>query len=116
MNHSCNHTRVLGWSLVLGLLTSATVIGCATNPEQSESAAGYDVTYSAETTDAVQLPEGAMRGAQLWTDNCIRCHNIRPPKSLSDKKWEIVMMHMRVRASLTGEEQRQILRFLQAAN
>ena len=55
-------------------------------------------------------------GARLWAQNCIRCHNIRTPASLSDRQWQIVMHHMRVRANLTGEQHESILRFLQAAN
>ena len=55
-------------------------------------------------------------GARLWEQNCMRCHNYRTPASLSDRQWEIVMHHMRVRANLTGEEHRQILAFLKSAN
>ncbi len=55
-------------------------------------------------------------GAQLWAENCIRCHNVRNPASLSDRQWEIVLHHMRVRANLTAEEHELILEFLKAAN
>ncbi len=55
-------------------------------------------------------------GAQLWAENCIRCHNIRNPASLSDRQWEIVLHHMRVRANLTTQEHELILEFLKAAN
>jgi hypothetical protein len=55
-------------------------------------------------------------GAQLWADNCSRCHNVRPPQSYSDAQWETVMMHMRLRADLTGPEQRKITAFLQASH
>ncbi|MCH8316138.1 MAG: hypothetical protein IIA64_09210 [Planctomycetes bacterium] len=55
-------------------------------------------------------------GAKLWAQNCIRCHNIRNPASLSDRQWEIVLHHMRVRANLTAQEHELILEFLKAAN
>ena len=55
-------------------------------------------------------------GAQLWAENCSRCHNIRPPQSYSDSQWEAVVMHMRMRADLTGPEQRSITQFLQASH
>ena len=55
-------------------------------------------------------------GAQLWAENCARCHNIRPPQSYSDAQWEAVVMHMRLRADLTGPEQRKITEFLQASH
>jgi hypothetical protein len=41
---------------------------------------------------------------------------MRPPQSYSDAQWEAVGMHMRLRANLTGMEQREITRFLQASH
>lgn len=55
-------------------------------------------------------------GAQLWAENCLRCHNSRSPSSYSDGEWEVAMHHMRVRANLTAEEHRIILEFLKASN
>lgn len=51
-------------------------------------------------------------GAKLWAENCVRCHNLRPPDSYSDVEWRIIVHHMRVRANLTAEEHRAILGFL----
>jgi hypothetical protein len=51
-------------------------------------------------------------GAQLWAENCQRCHNTRSPSSYNDAQWEVAMMHMRVRANLTPEEHKKILEFL----
>jgi hypothetical protein len=53
-------------------------------------------------------------GAQLWAENCNRCHNIRSPSSLSPAQWEVALMHMRVRANLTPEEHKKILEFLKS--
>jgi len=58
----------------------------------------------------------ASKGAKAWSDNCGRCHNIRDGKELRDDQWIGTMMHMRVRAGLTGEDTRDILSFLQASN
>ncbi len=55
-------------------------------------------------------------GAQLWAENCIRCHNLREPRERSDREWDIIMHHMRVRANLTAEEHRLISQFLLSAN
>ncbi len=60
--------------------------------------------------------EGGKGGAQLWGENCARCHNLRSPTTFSDQQWEIVVNHMRARANLTGEEARKILKFLKSAN
>jgi hypothetical protein len=55
-------------------------------------------------------------GSQLWGENCTRCHNVRPPQYYSDAQWDVIAHHMRLRANLTGEEQRKIAEFLQASN
>jgi len=55
-------------------------------------------------------------GQQLWADNCSRCHNTRPPEEFSDAQWSAIVMHMRLRADLTGDEQRKVTEFLQASN
>ncbi len=55
-------------------------------------------------------------GAQMWAQNCGHCHNIRTPTFYSDAQWEVVMLHMRVRANLTAEEHKQILAFLKSAH
>jgi len=71
------------------------------------------------TSDAASARPAATphkAGAQLWAENCSRCHNIRPPESFSDAQWAAVVHHMRLRADLTGEEQRTITEFLQASH
>ena len=61
-------------------------------------------------------PAAFARGARAWADNCARCHNMRDPKELRDDQWKPVVTHMRIRAPLTGAEQRDILLFLQSSN
>jgi hypothetical protein len=63
---------------------------------------------------AAPLP--ARSGAQLGAAKCRRCHNLRPPTSLSDDQWEVVVNHMRLRANLTATDARKILEFLKSAN
>jgi cytochrome c5 len=58
----------------------------------------------------------AKGGAQLWAENCTRCHYIRPPDAFSAAQWGLLMHHMRSRADLTGGEEREILRFLRAGS
>lgn len=60
--------------------------------------------------------ETGRSGAQLWAENCARCHNLRSPASLSDAEWAVAAHHMRIRANLTAEEHTKILEFLQSAN
>ncbi len=56
------------------------------------------------------------RGAKAWSQNCIRCHNVRDPKELRDDQWITTTFHMRIRAGLTGQEVRDIIAFLQQSN
>lgn len=65
---------------------------------------------------AVQSSANMKSGAQLWSENCTRCHNLRPPTSFSDTQWDTIVHHMRLRANLTGYEARQIVTFLKASN
>ncbi|WP_323002684.1 hypothetical protein [Denitromonas sp.] len=57
-----------------------------------------------------------VQGAKLWAANCGRCHNIRDPKDLRDDYWYSSAYHMRVRAGLTGQDTRDIIKFLQESN
>ncbi len=68
------------------------------------------------TSCAGNTPLKQQPGAQLWGDNCIRCHNIRPPANLTDEQWEVAVMHMRTRANLTALEAERIVEFLKASN
>ena len=96
----------VGWpgSIILSLLASVTwlVLGCSTN--QPPPAVAGEAASSGKS------------GAELWAENCVRCHNIRSPSSYSPSQWEVVMMHMRVRANLTPEEHQKILAFLKSGS
>ncbi len=52
------------------------------------------------------------KGAEVWADVCMRCHNLRQPADLSTRAWKYSMNHMRIRAGLTGEETQDILAFI----
>ncbi len=70
----------------------------------------------ADAANPAQDPMAFARGAKAWADNCVRCHNNRDPRELSDDQWRAVMAHMRLRAGLTGQATRDILEFLQESN
>ena len=56
-----------------------------------------------------------LSGEQLWSNNCLRCHNIRPPTMYGNAQWDVIVHHMRLRANITGQEQRAIVEFLKSA-
>ena len=100
------------WGLGAGLMilgaAGLLLAGCATQatPASDKSAVAASSPKAAP----------AHSGAQLWAQNCGHCHNIRSPDSLSDAQWDIVLLHMRIRANLTAEEHKQILAFLKSAH
>ena len=55
-------------------------------------------------------------GSQLWSENCIRCHNTPPPNVYTNEQWETIAMHMQIRAGLTDDEIKKITEFIQSAN
>lgn len=93
-------------ALVMGFL-SILITGCQTS-NQNQSKANPDAKKVSKST--------GKGGAQLWSENCARCHNYRSPSSYSDAQWEVAMFHMRVRANLTAEEHKKILAFLKSGN
>jgi mono/diheme cytochrome c family protein len=104
---SLNVLNGVTWKSSFGIglvLLLAVVGGCSSLPSDQEAG-----------TSAASSSSGKS-GLQLWTENCNRCHNIRPPDSYSDAQWDVAMTHMRIRANLTGEDARAILEYLKSAN
>jgi len=55
-------------------------------------------------------------GAQLWGENCNRCHNAPDPRTYSDDQWDAAMEHMRQKGFLTDQEVGKIRDFLKQSN
>jgi len=85
------------------------LVGCA----NSQQAADDGNTKAPAATTTASSEKGA---SQLWSENCAHCHNVREPSSFSDAQWSIIVHHMRLQADLTGREQREITKLMQAAN
>lgn len=58
----------------------------------------------------------AKTGAQLWGENCMRCHNSPTPVAYTDHEWDVIGAHMQIRTNLTGQEVEKVVAFLQSAN
>ncbi len=98
-------TCFLAATTTLGLMALALIAaGCSTTSPKTAVAA----------TPAAQ--PNLAKGAELWAQNCVHCHNVRSPSSYSDAQWDVAMLHMRVRANLTADEHRAILAFLKSAH
>lgn len=65
-----------------------------------------------------KVPESitSKTGAQLWAENCIRCHAAPSPADYSDDQWEVIGLHMQNRANLMPDEVEKIVAFLKEGN
>jgi mono/diheme cytochrome c family protein len=88
------------------VVTGLILAGCASPESKSDS----------KIKSAAEPASGSVAGAQMWAQNCGHCHNIRSPSSYSDAQWDVVMLHMRIRANLTPKEHQAILAFLKSAH
>ena len=68
--------------------------------------------FAADDIDSAAIARGALQ----WANNCNRCHNMRDPREYRDDLWEPIVAHMRIIGGLTGQQQRDILYFLQSSN
>jgi hypothetical protein len=94
----------------LVLLLASTTWDLFADPKSNGNTAA--TSNSAPSTDSYM----GLTGEELWSNNCMRCHNIRPPTMYSDAQWDVIVHHMRLRANITGQEQRAIVAFLKSSN
>ncbi len=88
--------------VLLPVLAFGLVVGCTT--PKAKAPAGKSTTAAAP------------QGATLWAQNCGFCHNSRSPDSLGNAQWDVVTVHMRLRANLTADDARQISAFLRSSH
>ena len=93
----------------LVLLLSGTTVSLFAEPKTDGK--GANTSSSAVSSESYM----GLSGEELWSNNCLRCHNIRPPTMYSDAQWDVIVHHMRLRANITGQEQRAIVEFLKSA-
>ncbi len=111
------NTRVGKLALPGALLLAASFVvgttGCTSAKYGDKDGGTAAVSSAAPAAGGKTASAGA---AQIWAENCNRCHNVRSPSQYSDAQWEVIGTHMRVRGYLTGEEQRTIIEFLKQGN
>ena len=107
MTHRSKSVRPLAIAFGAFLLAGFVTAGC-------ESSEPRGATPAVEPPAATAAPPRS--GAILWQETCSRCHNLRTPSQYSAAQWEVAVMHMRVRAKLTGEQARSIEQFLKSAS
>jgi cytochrome c5 len=73
--------------------------------------------YAGAQDDPKQAPpapavrnSGQKSGEEVFMQNCSRCH--KPPMSISPRTTGTIVMHMRVRAKLSRQDEQALLRYL----
>jgi cytochrome c5 len=97
----------LGCSLALiGLFTPLAVTkGASQNPPPTVAS-----EEKKQLGDTRHTEDGAEEGQRIFDQNCSRCHTA--PEGFSPRISGTVLHHMRVRASLSEEDERALMRFL----
>lgn len=92
--------------LLAGVFTGTAWVGAngAQLAQQGGSAQG------AETGTKKSMQDASAEGEKRFHQNCGRCHS--EPTSISPRIAKTVLKHMRVRASLSSEDEKYILSFL----
>ncbi len=92
-------------SLAVLLSSSIALAQSQTNPP-SQSTPSPSAKPAAKSASQKQQEDGGKK----FDANCSRCHNA--PEDLNPRITGTVMMHMRVRATLSAQDEKDILRFL----
>jgi cytochrome c5 len=90
------------WSVLV--LASATAFAAAAQQSSAPKAA-----QAKDTSAAKPAPESQDEGARVFEQHCSRCHTA--PDGFSTRISGTVVRHMRVRASLSAQEEKDLLRF-----
>jgi hypothetical protein len=100
---------IRGGLIALLLLFISTSVNLFADPKATRNTATE--SSSAVSSDTYM----GLTGEQLWSNNCLRCHNIRPPTMYGNAQWDVIVHHMRLRSNITGQEQRAIVEFLKSS-
>ena len=71
------------------------------------------VSAGPQATPEKPVIQASRSGSDLYAVHCSRCHAERYPKEFNSSQWKTIMIHMRVRANLSAQDARDILKYLQ---
>ncbi len=109
---------LLALSLACAVLFGALPQRTSAEPAETNAVAGPAVTVpqAQGTTSPAPNRKAVTRrlsGAELYSMHCNRCHPERYPTERTAAQWKTIMLHMRVRANLPGQQAKKILKYLQ---
>lgn len=82
-------------------------------PPRPEAAPAGTNAVTAKVVTSAAPKKQPLTGAELYSMHCNRCHPERYPTERTAAQWNTILLHMRVRANLPGQQARQILKYLQ---
>src|SRR4051812_23395212 len=92
------------------LLTAAAMTALTTAIGAQQAAPRPAATSTpAAKTQATKTPHQESDGERVFAENCSRCHN--PPDGFSPHISGTIVRHMRMRASLSEQDEKALLRF-----
>ena len=105
--------------LVIGLLSVVALVftgsGCESTPPVAPGSSS-GASAAPATQPAGPTTVNGKTGQQIWAETCSRCHNVRSPSEFNSGQWDVIVMHMRQRANLTGPEARAVAEFLKSSS
>jgi mono/diheme cytochrome c family protein len=106
VTHSRKAEIALACALAIFSFTTARA-----NTEPSQSAQPPQATQGAKSAQTKSSPDSdGDEGEKRFQSHCGRCHN--PPEDLNPRTVKAVVRQMRVRAMLTDEDERLIVKYL----
>lgn len=80
------------------------------------AASAFSIALGAQASAEEEPSAKALvrQGARLWGPYCGSCHNARPAGERSPGEWDTILLHMRVRGNIPGNDARALLEFLKA--
>lgn len=91
-------------------------IGTASAGDTNATATAVSVSKPADVPEKPSKndppPVKRITGVELYAIHCNRCHPERYPTEFNEAEWKTIMMHMRVRANLSGQDAREIMQYL----
>ena len=97
----------------LGTALSLAVIAAVLAPLALITAAESKAQRTDSSTNKPKPAPRKLSGAELYSMHCNRCHPERYPTERTAAQWKTILLHMRVRANLSAEQSREILKYLQ---
>jgi len=104
-------SAILSALLLAGLLLElGTAFGSASKTGGKDAAPAASSATTASATPSAQEEDLRMEGEKRFRSNCARCHTA-PPK-FAPRMMATIVRHMRVRANITDQDMRLILRYM----